>query len=260
MATTPDCVQYKDSRNLKSRGNLHARYANHSWFDWVADRLELNKKHVVVDIGCGGGWFWSSAASRLPSELQLTLVDTSDGMVAEAMQNLAGKSEFAEIAGQTANAETLPFPDQHFDCAMAMHVLYHVSAPETAIDEMARILRPGGLAAITTNCNDNMGELFDLGAQAFGGSGSDPAAAMFGVSTAKTLLARRFDTVTVHKYEDIYAIDDADDIFQYLTSFPPGIDATEPQRHGLRTLISERLSRDGGVLKVKRGSALICGR
>lgn len=252
--------QYKDSHNLQARGNLHARYANRNWFDWVAGQIGLSPESDVLDIGCGAGWFWSLAASHLPCGLRLTLTDTSQGMVKEAIERLSAKGHFTEVAGQTANAMALPFPDQSFDGAIAMHMLYHVAMPEKAIDEMVRILRPNGLVAITTNSDGNMRELFDLGSKAFGGTAADPAASLFGVSAAQTLLACRFGSIEVRLFEDTYSIDDAGDIFHYLTSFPPGIDSTEHQKNNLRDLIDERLSRSSGVLKVRRESALICGR
>lgn len=260
MADTYDADQYKDSRNLKARGNLHARYANRNWFDWVADHLCLSPNSDVIDIGCGTGWFWSSVVGHLPGDLRLTLVDISEGMVTEAVQHLSPNRHFGGIAGQTADAAALPSADRTFDAAIAMHMLYHVPVPETAIDEMARVLRPDGLAAITTNGDANLGELFDLGSEALGGAASDPAALAFGAASAQTLLARRFDTVTVHMFEDIYAIDAAEDIFRYLTSFPPGIHASEEQKQALHLLIAERLGRNNGVLKVKREGALICAR
>lgn len=259
MSEIHDAGQYKDSRNLRARGNLHARYANRNWFDWVAGHINLSPDSDVIDIGCGAGWFWSSAA-RHPAELRLTLADISEGMVTEAVRRLSAKGHFAAIAGQTADAVALPFADRTFDAAIAMHMLYHVPAPEEAIDEMARILRPNGLVVITTNGDGNMRDLFDLGGKAFGGATSDPAALLFGVITARTLLARRFNAVTVHMFEDTYAIDDAEDIFRYLTSFPPGNHASEQQNNELRRLIAERLGQNDGVIKVKREGGVICAR
>jgi SAM-dependent methyltransferase len=42
-----------------------------------------------------------------------------------------------------------PFPDASFDTALSMHVLEHVREPWTAITQMARILRPGGMAIVS---------------------------------------------------------------------------------------------------------------
>lgn len=255
-----DADQYRNSGNLKARGNLHARYANRNWFDWVASYLELSPGNDVIDIGSGAGWFWSSAARQVPRDVRLTLIDISEGMVSEAVRTLSANSRFGAVVGRAADAVALPFPDHGFDVAIAMHMLYHVPECEQALDEIVRLLRPGGLAAITTNGDDNLRQLFDLGSKAFGGASTDPAPQAFGIARARDLLALRFDSVAVHRFEDTYAISDAEDVFRYLTSFPPGNRAAEPKRTKLRRLIEERLRHGDGVLKVTREGGLVCAR
>ena len=44
----------------------------------------------------------------------------------------------------------LPFPDGEFDGAIAVHSIEHVPDPETALAEMARVLKPGGTAVFVT--------------------------------------------------------------------------------------------------------------
>jgi ubiquinone/menaquinone biosynthesis C-methylase UbiE len=250
----PESAQYENSRNLRKRGYLHARYANRNWFAWVASHLNLSPTADVIDVGCGAGWFWLSAASHRPEGVRLTLVDMSEGMLLEAVQCLSMSGSL----GVRADAMSLPFQDNSFDAAIAMHMLYHVPAPKQALDEIVRILRPGGVALVTTNGDGNLRELFEIGAKVFGGASFDPATKALGVTTAHKLLTHRFDTVTLHRFEDTYSINDVEDIVRYLTSFPPGI--TAEQREELRHLVVERLHQNAGVLKVKREAALICGR
>jgi SAM-dependent methyltransferase len=44
--------------------------------------------------------------------------------------------------------ESLPFPDNHFDYAISLQVLEHVEDPRPLLEEMYRVLKPGGEAAI----------------------------------------------------------------------------------------------------------------
>lgn len=260
MPETPVADQYRTSGNLRARGGLHARYANRNWFDWVGAQLELTPDRDVLDIGCGAGWFWLSAGNSCPSGLRLTLTDNSAGMVSEAIANLERDGRIPSLTGKTCDAADLPFADASFDAAIAMHMLYHVEDAGRALDEMARVLRPGGLAAVTTNGEDNLGALFDLGSRAFGGAPRDPAARIFGPGRALELFGERFDDVALHRFQDVYVITDADDIVQYLTSYPPGNRAGEAEITAVGRLVAARLDEAGGVLNVAREAVLVCGR
>ncbi len=250
--------QYKDSRHLRSRGNLHARYATRNWFDWVADHLNILSGDEIVDVGCGAGWFWLSA-TKGKSDIRLTLVDNSSGMVNEASDKLAANTSLKLTNNKVADAIDLPLTDRSFDKAIAMHMLYHVLDPAIAVGELVRVTRTGGLVAITTNADNNLHELFDLGNKIFGGSSYDPAAAVFGLGMAQEMLSDHLENVTVHEFEDTYLISEAADIYQYLTSFPPGINSSDDERLSAQDAISRYLAENNGVLKVKRLGGLVCG-
>jgi SAM-dependent methyltransferase len=50
-----------------------------------------------------------------------------------------------------ASAERLPFEDASFDCALCTQVLEHAEDPAAIVSELHRILRPGGVALISTH-------------------------------------------------------------------------------------------------------------
>lgn len=53
------------------------------------------------------------------------------------------------LEGRQGEAESLPIDDLSVDCAFANMFLHHVESPPAAIEEMARILKPGGVLVIT---------------------------------------------------------------------------------------------------------------
>ncbi|ARQ10622.1 SAM-dependent methyltransferase protein [Rhizobium etli] len=128
----------------------------------------------VLDIGCGPAWFWAATADLLPKNLHLTLADLSSGMVDEAVAR-CGALPFGSVRGCRADAAALPFEDGAFDLVIAMHMLYHLPDPATGIAAMARVLKPGGSLAVTTNGIGNMREIYRLTA-VFGSAPTDPAA------------------------------------------------------------------------------------
>src|SRR6201992_2092879 len=97
--------RYSTSENLAARGRLHRDYSvsDTGWFEWVAERLPLSEGSGVLDIGCGPGWFWATgSAGELPEEIELTLADSSPGMVQEAVGRCKPLRHW-EVTGREAN-------------------------------------------------------------------------------------------------------------------------------------------------------------
>ena len=78
-----------------------------------------------------------------------TGVDISEGMMARLRDKAAALSEEAaaplRLQVVTADMTALPFPDASFDAAVAVHVFHLVRDWRQAVDEVLRVLRPGGL-------------------------------------------------------------------------------------------------------------------
>jgi SAM-dependent methyltransferase len=66
----------------------------------------------------------------------------------------------------SADEWAIPFQTATFDRVLCSGVLYHVADCRTALAEMRRVLRPGGLAVISTNAADTMARLNELHADA----------------------------------------------------------------------------------------------
>jgi SAM-dependent methyltransferase len=116
------------------------------------DRLDVRPGMRVLDLGCGEGRHSFEAYRRGAAVVALDLnardlATTRDWCAA---MDLAGEAP----AGATASAICadllrLPFPDNSFDRVIASEVLEHVPDDATAMTELTRVLRPGGLAAVT---------------------------------------------------------------------------------------------------------------
>ncbi|RYH13054.1 MAG: class I SAM-dependent methyltransferase, partial [Alphaproteobacteria bacterium] len=116
-------TQYSTSEKLAARARLHREFtvAEGGWFEWVAARLDLKTDSKVLDIGCGPGWFWATIAGALPERIELTLADSSAGMVKEATERCAALRSW-QVTGVEADAVKLPFADASFDVVVAMHM------------------------------------------------------------------------------------------------------------------------------------------
>jgi ubiquinone/menaquinone biosynthesis C-methylase UbiE len=99
---------------------------------------------TAADIGAGTGFM---TEGLLEKGLHVIAVDQSEAMLAVLRRKVAPG---ATVAYRLAQADQrIPLPDQTVDYAFANMYLHHVEAPKQAIQEMARIVRPGGRLVIT---------------------------------------------------------------------------------------------------------------
>ena len=251
--------QYRDSKKLEARANLHRKYGQSggNWFEWIGRHAQLAEGMRVLDIGCGPGWLWDEGRSAFPANLALTLADLSPGMVDQAVERARATGYYRQVDGQVVDATALPFADDSFDAVLACHMLYHVPYARAALTEYRLVLRPGGVIAVTTNLEGNMGPFYALGAAAFGGTASDPAADIFGLRRATELVAQVFENVQTHESPGELRVTDAADLVLALTSFPPGDDADDSAVSRLLGLVEAALSEGGGAIVIPKTQGMV---
>ena len=98
----------------------------------------------VLDVGCGPG-FWARHLIRMGADY--TGIDISARSVDLARRSL----DVGGLRGNvlTANAEALPFEDESFQKVVSEGVVHHTPATQACIDEIYRVLEPGGRAAVS---------------------------------------------------------------------------------------------------------------
>lgn len=98
----------------------------------------------ILEAGCGVGRFTAPLAAHLP-RARIAAFDLSAAALSEAARSTeAGGGRVA--AGYTAaNALALPYAAAAFDALLFFDLLEHLSRPEVALAEFARVVRPGGL-------------------------------------------------------------------------------------------------------------------
>jgi SAM-dependent methyltransferase len=253
-------VQYRDASNLTARANIHIRYgtAEVPWFDWLAGQIDWPADAEVLEAGCGPGWFWAEAAGALPPGLRLTLTDLSPGMVAEAEQRVGGLGRYAAVTGRPADAQALPFADDSFDVVVANHMLYHVPEPAQAVAELARVLRPGGVALTATNGVGHHREMWEIAAEVFGGEPQSQAVAAFGDVSGAPMLGEHFARVDWRDYPDELHCTDRADVVGYYLSHPPAEGASPAKQAELVAALDRAFAAGGGVFRVaKRAGAFV---
>jgi len=147
----PEAVvrQYATEGNLEARRSLYANADGPDPRELTLEAVSECEPRRVLEVGGGPG----ELAARIATEVgcAVVMVDLSPRMV-----------ELARARGVDAHvgdAAQLPFGDGSFDCVVAAWVLFHLPDIDKGLDELSRVLAPGGRLVATTNAERHMEEL-----------------------------------------------------------------------------------------------------
>ena len=112
---------------------------------FVSDALELQPGEEVISIGCGPGFETAGLAKTVGTDGRVQGIDKSEGMLALAEQQC---DELSRVTHEQGDATDLPVRDDDFDAAVCVQVIEYIEEVDAAIAELARVLKPGGRAAV----------------------------------------------------------------------------------------------------------------
>jgi demethylmenaquinone methyltransferase/2-methoxy-6-polyprenyl-1,4-benzoquinol methylase len=116
------------------------------WKRFAVNATGVRAGMRVLDLAGGTGDLARLFANRVGAAGEVVLTDINGAMLAEGRDKLLNGG--LAIAAVQCDAEKLPFPDARFDCVSIAFGLRNVTHKETALAEMRRVLRPGGVAAV----------------------------------------------------------------------------------------------------------------
>jgi ubiquinone/menaquinone biosynthesis C-methylase UbiE len=109
---------------------------------------ELPADSRVLEVGCGAGHLAMELAER---GLRVAGVDASPAMVDATARHAQERGLAERVTVAVADAHALPFEPGDFELVVAVGLIPWLHAPETAVAEMARVLRPGGKLVLTAD-------------------------------------------------------------------------------------------------------------
>lgn len=109
------------------------------WRELMVEALEVGPDDAVLDLAAGTG---TSSAAIARTGARVLAADFSLGMMTE------GRRRGAPVPFVGADAQHLPLATDSFDAAVISFGLRNVHEPRTALDEMVRVVRPGGRVVV----------------------------------------------------------------------------------------------------------------
>ena len=119
--------------------------------DKIIERSHIKQGMIVIDLGCGSGAFTPFAARVVGKEGKVYAVDIQPAMLQQLERKLAEaeNQDIKNIEFKQASAYDLPFDENSINLVYMVTVLPEIPDRGRALREIKRILKPGGILAVT---------------------------------------------------------------------------------------------------------------
>lgn len=137
-------IQFGASAAAYATSEVHAKGES---LTILAELLAPQPTWQVLDVATGAG---HTALRFAPQVANVIATDLTPEMLRQTAE-LASKRGLTNVETKRADAESLPFEPASFDLVTCRLALHHFPNPRQAIQEMARVLKPGGWLGFTDN-------------------------------------------------------------------------------------------------------------
>jgi len=121
--------------------------------DAVIELVPTDPEARWIEVACGPGLISRAMAPRVGS---VEGVDLTPAMVEKARAEAAAAG-VGNVGFAVGDATALDLPDDSFDGAVTRFSLHHIPAPVRVLEEMRRVVRPGGLVVVADHVTDDDG-------------------------------------------------------------------------------------------------------
>ncbi len=123
--------------------------------DWAVSLLELQATDEVLEVGFGPGLAIEKMAA-IAREGRVAGIDSSEVMVQAASKRNAAAIAEGRVELKRATLSSLPFPNECFDKALAIQVLYFLANPVGDLRELLRVMKPGGCVILFIEAKEKL--------------------------------------------------------------------------------------------------------
>lgn len=112
----------------------------------ILEALKGNDEGTCLDVGSGSGYVGLAIAKQ--SKMKVCLYDMNEEALEIAKENIKDVSLEDRVYVKHGNAEEISYPDESFDLVTSRGSLFFWQDKAKAINEILRVLKPGGIAYI----------------------------------------------------------------------------------------------------------------
>jgi SAM-dependent methyltransferase len=135
----------KKPHSIEYMGEARNFWWNDDYLKLLAKRLNLAKKSVMVDVGCGYGLMGLLLSKFMKKNATIYGFDLEKEHIAKAKKLAAADHSGKKFSFEVADAYELPLENNFSDITVCQTLLIHLNDPQRAIKEMIRVTKPGGL-------------------------------------------------------------------------------------------------------------------
>jgi len=141
--------------DITSKTKYPSLYLRHRY---TLEMLGNTKGGKALDIGCGSG---AMARELLDRGFDVTAADISQGMLDATRKTTAKHPRAKHITFTQQDIEHLTLPDNTFDVIICTGVIEYLKSDDKACAELARVLKPGGVAFVSTQNRASLARFFE---------------------------------------------------------------------------------------------------
>lgn len=248
---------YKNAKNLNVRISLHDKYSQNKqgWFLWLFEQIDFSNINKLLEVGCGNGKLWKNNKIDLRNR-EIFLSDSSQGMVDEVRKTLGN-----DFNCMVFDCDQIPFKDGYFDAVIANHVLFYVYDINKALEEISRVLDPGGVFYCSTYGSNHMKEINEI-VQKFDSRvilSQTKLYDVFGLENGLDILKPYFKNIKMKMYDDCLVVDKSKPIIDYIMSCHGNQnELLGPKLNKFRKYLDSILLKEGPIKITKEAGIFIC--
>ncbi len=249
------------TKDLAVRIDIHSKFGARNIDSWMLDLINLQPDNVILDVGCGSGKQCFGYYDYLNGKATITGGDVSEELLEQARAEDKNRNSGIKFVHLNFN-NRFPFENNTFDFVSCCFAIYYAENVPFTIDEVYRIIKPGGRFFTTGPMPQNKQLFYDIIREATGKQiPLMPGSSRFSTEFYSTIKSM-FNKVDLHIFENPLTFDSIEPYLDYTrasmsedrklwSSFFNNKDDFEKIMNQISEVAKRRLDQEGKLVMTK---------